>query len=125
MMGRLFYLLLGLVGLVLSLVGFAVPLLPAFPFVVLTVFGLARSSERLHKWFLSTKVYKETFASYLEGRGMTRHAKVRLIISVTITISIGFVMMGPILLGRLVLSAVWFGHILYFLFKVKTIPDMG
>lgn len=74
---------------------------------------------------LIDKIYKETFASYLEGRGMTRRAKVRLIIIVTITISIGFVMMGPVLLGRLVLSAVWFGHILYFLFKVKTIPDMG
>lgn len=123
MMGRFFYLVLGFIGLILSFVGFAIPLLPAFPFVVLTIFGFARSSERLHQWFLSTKIYKETFESYLKGLGMTRRAKLRLIASVTITIGIGFVMMGPILIGRLILLAVWLGHILYFLFKVKTISE--
>src|SRR5690554_1403467 len=122
-MKKVLYLTLGLLGLIGSFIGAAVPLLPAFPFVVLTIFGFARSSERLHNWFQSTKVYKENFESYLKGQGMTPKAKLRLVVSVTITIGIGFYMMGPILLGRLILVCVWMGHLIYFLFRVKTIAE--
>ena len=122
-MRKVFYLALGFVGLALTVVGAIVPLLPAFPFVVLTVFGFGKGSERLHQWFLSTKLYKENFESYLKGRGMTLKAKLRLIASVTLTISIGCYMLGPMLLRHLILLTVWLGHLFYFLFKVRTIRE--
>ena len=71
------YMLLGCVGLALGAVGAVVPLLPAFPFLVLAAFGFARSSEKLHSWFLNTKLYKQNLESFLQGRGMTKRAKAR------------------------------------------------
>ena len=43
------YMVLGFVGLALGAVGAVVPLLPAFPFLLLAAFGFAKSSQKLHK----------------------------------------------------------------------------
>ena len=59
---------LGCVGLVLGAVGAVVPLLPAFPFLMLAAFCFAKSSERLHAWFTATKLYKKNLESYVAGQ---------------------------------------------------------
>lgn len=53
---------------------------------------------------------------------MTRKTKVRVMITVTLLMSIGFVMMHQVPVGRIVLGCVWVFHILYFCLAVKTIP---
>ncbi len=118
---KLGYLILGFLGLILGAVGAVLPLLPAFPFLLLAAFGFAKSSERLHTWFISTKLYKNNLESYVKGQGMTRKTKVRIMITVTVLMSIGFIMMHAVPVGRIVLALVWLFHILYFLFGVKTL----
>ncbi|HCO62848.1 MAG TPA: DUF454 domain-containing protein [Clostridiales bacterium] len=118
---KLGYLILGFWGLILGAVGAVLPLLPAFPFLLLAAFGFAKSSERLHTWFISTKLYKNNLESYVKGQGMTRKTKVRIMITVTLLMSIGFIMMHAVPVGRIVLALVWLFHILYFLFGVKTL----
>lgn len=110
----------GLMGLGLGAVGAVVPLLPSFPFLMLAAFCFARSSQRLNDWFKGTKLYKNNLESYVRGRGMTRKTKVRIMLVVTLTMGIGFYMMGQVPVGRMVLGAVWVAHILYFVFGVKT-----
>ena len=55
---------------------------------------------------------------------MTMKAKVRIMVSVTLLMSIGFVMMGMkgIVAGCVVLACVWVFHVIYFIFGIKTIP---
>lgn len=90
----------------------------------LAAFCFARSSERLHKWFINTKLYKNNLESYVKGQGMTRKTKIRIMATVTLLMSVGFIMMDQVPVGRVVLACVWVFHILYFCFKVKTIkPD--
>ena len=120
-MKRIIYIILGCIGLVFSVIGAIVPLLPAFPFVVLTAFCFGKSSHRLHQWFLETKLYKNNFESFVKGRGMTVSTKIKVITSITITMSIGFYMMSKIPIGRILLSIIWIGHIIYFIFGVKTL----
>lgn len=48
---KVLFIILGCVGLALGAVGAVLPLLPAFPFLLLAAYSFARSSERLHKWF--------------------------------------------------------------------------
>ena len=93
---KLFYVILGCIGLGLGAVGAAVPLLPAFPFLMLAVFCFARSSRR-------------------------RAAKLRIMGVVTLTMAFGFAMMGRVPAGRAVLAVVWVCHILYFIFGIRTI----
>lgn len=52
---------------------------------------------------------------------MTRETKVKIMITVIVLMSVGFIMMDQVLVGRVVLACVWVFHILYFIFGVKTI----
>ncbi len=122
-MKKMLYIILGCIGVGLGAVGAVVPMLPAFPFLMLAAFCFARSSEKLNNWFINTKLYKDNLADYVAGRGMTMKTKVRIMITVTLLMSIGFVMMGikGVTVGCIVLGCVWAFHIVYFIFGVKTI----
>ena len=123
-MKRILYIILGCVGVGLGAIGAVVPMLPAFPFLMLAAFCFARSSEKLDRWFKGTKLYQDNLADYVAGKGMTVKTKVRIMITVTLLMSIGFIMMGlkGIVVGCIVLGCVWAFHIIYFIWGVKTIP---
>ena len=65
---KILFIVLGCIGLGLGAVGAVVPLLPAFPFLLLAAYSFARSSERLHSWFINTKLYKNNLESYVKGQ---------------------------------------------------------
>lgn len=123
-MKKTLYLLLGTLSLGLGAAGSLVPVLPTAPFLMLAAFSFARSSEKLHNWFIGTKLYRDNLADFVAGRGMTKSAKVRIMITVTLLMCVGFVMMGlkGIVTGCIILGCVWVFHILYFIFGIKTIP---
>ncbi len=120
-MKKIMYLSIGFIGLGLGAVGAALPLLPAFPFLLLAAFGFGRSSEKLNNWFKNTKLYKNNLESYVKGQGMSIITKVKVMITVTILMTIGFIMMNEVIIGQIILSFVWLFHIGYFTFMVKTI----
>ena len=124
-MKKILYMILGCIGVGLGAVGAIIPMLPAFPFLMLATFCFARSSEKLDRWFKNTKLYKDNLADFVAGRGMTKKAKVRIMVTVTLLMSVGFVMMGMkgIVTGCTVLGCVWLFHIIYFVFGIKTIPE--
>ena len=118
---KIIYVVIGCIGVGLGAVGAVVPLLPAFPFLLLAAFCFARSSERLNNWFTHTKLYKNNLETYVKGRGMTWKTKIRVMITVTVLMSIGFIMMSRVPVGRIILTGVWLFHIVYFIFGVKTL----
>lgn len=118
---KVFFVILGCLGLGLGALGAVLPLLPAFPFLMLAAFCFAKSSEKLHNWFTSTRLYKKNLESFVQGKGMTVKTKVRIMLTVTILMSIGFVMMHAVPVGRIVLGIVWLFHVLYFIFGIKTL----
>ncbi len=119
---KLVYLITGCVSLALGAVGSVFPILPTVPFLLLSACCFARSSEKLNNWFKGTKLYRDNLADYVAGKGMTKKAKVRIMVTVTILMSIGFIMMRAVPVGRIVLACVWVFHVLYFVFGIKTIP---
>ena len=121
-MKKLICIILGCVSVGLGALGAVIPMLPAFPFLLLAAWCFARSSERLHNWFVNTRLYQENLADYVAGQGMTKKAKIRIMVTVTALMSLGFVMMHAVPVGRVVLACVWAFHILYFIFGIKTIP---
>lgn len=123
MMKKVFFVSLGCISLALGVVGIVLPILPTVPFFLLTAFCFAKSSERLHNWFLGTTMYKKYIGSYMERKGMTLRAKLTLIGTVTALMAVGFVMMSNVPVGRIIMGIVWVGHIVYFGFIVKTISQ--
>lgn len=118
---KVFLVILGCLGLGLGALGAVLPLLPAFPFLMLAAFCFAKSSEKLHNWFTSTRLYKKNLESFVQGKGMTVKTKVRIMLTVTILMSMGFIMMHAVPVGRIVLGIVWLCHVLYFIFGIKTL----
>ena len=118
---KVFFVVLGCLSLGLGALGAVLPLLPAFPFLMLAAFCFAKSSEKLHGWFVSTKLYKKNLESFVQGKGMTVRTKIRIMLTVTFLMSIGFIMMHAVPVGRIVLGIVWLFHILYFIFGIKTL----
>ena len=95
------------------------PLLPAFPFLLLAAVCFAKSSEKLHNWFIHTKLYQNNLATFVKGQGMTWKTKIRIMITVTLLMTIGFIVMNQLWVGQIILGCVWLFHILYFTFGVK------
>lgn len=122
---KIFFIVLGCIGVGLGAVGAVVPMIPAFPFLLLAAYSFAKSSEKLHTWFINTNLYKNNLESYVKGQGMTWKTKIRIMITVTLLMSFGFFMMirKDLYIPCAILGGVWLFHILYFCFGVKTIKS--
>ena len=116
---KIVWLLLGLVGLGLGALGAVLPLLPSVPFLMLALFSFGKSSEKLHSWFTGTKLYRNNLESFVQGQGMRRRAKLKIIGTVTLLMAFGFCMMVIFFLPCCILAGIWLAHILYFVFGVK------
>ncbi len=121
-MKRIILIIVGCLGVGLGAVGAVLPVMPAFPFLLLAAVCFAKSSERLDRWFRGTKLYKNDLESFVKGQGMTRRTKIKVMITVTLLMSVGFVVMfsRQIYVPCMILGGVWLFHIVYFLFFVKT-----
>lgn len=93
---NILWIILGFLSLGIGAVGVVLPFLPTFPFLMLTLFCFAKSSEKLHQWFIGTKLYKNNLESYVKQRAMTRKTKITIMISVTLVMGFGFLMMSNV-----------------------------
>ena len=118
---KIFWLILGFLGLGLGAVGTVLPVLPTVPFLMLALFSFGKSSEKLHTWFTGTNLYKKHLESFAKGQGMTWGTKLKIMITVTLLMGVGFFLMlrAELYVPCIILGCVWLLHILYFTFVVK------
>ena len=122
---KIIFIILGCLCFGLGTVGVFLPILPSTPFYLATLFFFANSSEKLHTWFLGTKLYRNHLESFVKKRGMLPKTKITIISTVTLLMGFGFFMMARkgIWIPCVILAVVWLIHIIYFVFKVKTIKE--
>nr|MCR4832642.1 YbaN family protein [Butyrivibrio sp.] len=111
----------GTLCLVLGTIGIVLPILPTVPFYLATVFCYAKGSQRLHDWFIGTKLYKDHLEEFVEKKGMTMSAKIKMVIVVTLLMGFGFYMMDEVPVGRAILAVVWIAHLYMVFFRMKTL----
>lgn len=117
------WIMVGLIFFAIGTVGVFLPILPTFPFYVVTVFCFARSSDRLHKWFVRTNLYKNNIDKIVNRKGLPLKQKLKIIFFFTLTMGTGFYFMKNTKIGRIILGIVWFFHVIYFAFGIKTIKS--
>ena len=112
---KIIWLIGGCISLVFVGIGVVVPMIPYFPFLMLSACCFAKSSEKLHQWITNTDLYKQNLDSFVKGKGMTAGAKVKVMTA-------GFIVMymKEIFFPCYVLVGVWIMHLFIFIFRIKT-----
>ncbi|WP_109079313.1 YbaN family protein [Aggregatibacter kilianii] len=119
---KYFYIGLGFVFLALGIVGIVVPILPTTPFLLLTLFFFAKGSERLHNWFVSTKIYQAHLKDFHQHRALTKKAKIYILTLSTSMLMLGFYF-TPSIIGKSVIIAVLLIKYWFFFFWIKTLEE--
>ena len=117
---RYIFLTIGAISFVLGTAGIVIPLLPTVPFYMLTLFCLARGSERFHKMFLESSLYQKTVGAYERDKALTLRTKLSILASVTTIMAIGAYFSQNMPVALIVMGLVWIGHVIALAFIVKT-----
>lgn len=117
---RYVFLAIGAISFALGTAGIVLPLLPTVPFYMLTLFCLARGSERFHKMFLESSLYQKTVGAYERDKALTLRTKLSILASVTIIMAIGAYFSQNMPVALIVMGLVWIGHVIALAFIVKT-----
>ncbi|MDY5409464.1 YbaN family protein [Veillonella caviae] len=117
---RYIFLTIGTISFCLGTAGIVLPILPTVPFYMLTLFCLARGSERFHRMFLGSQLYKKTVGAYERDKALTLRAKLSILASVTTIMLIGAYFSRNIPIALIIIAVVWVAHVIALLFVVKT-----
>ena len=117
---RYVFLAIGAISFALGTAGIVLPVLPTVPFYMLTLFCLARGSERFHKMFLESILYQKTVGAYERDKALTLRTKLSILLSVTTIMAIGAYFSQDMPIALIVMGLVWIGHVIAVAFIVKT-----
>ncbi len=117
---RYIFLTIGAISFCLGTAGIVLPVLPTVPFYMLTLFCLARGSERFHRMFLESSLYQKTVGAYERDKALTLRTKLSILTSVTTIMIIGAYFSRNIPIALIIMSIVWIAHIIALAFIVKT-----
>ena len=117
---RYIFLTIGAISFALGTAGIVLPILPTVPFYMLTLFCLARGSERFHRMFLESSLYQKTVGAYERDKALTLRAKLSILTSVTAIMMIGAYFSRNIPIALIIMAIVWIAHIIALAFIVKT-----
>ena len=92
---RLTLILIGFISLALGALGIFVPLLPTTPFLLLSAFAFANSSERMHQWLLDHNIFGPLIDNWRQHRAISRRAKVVSILSMVAILMISVLVPVP------------------------------
>ena len=117
---RYIFLTIGAISFCLGTAGIVLPVLPTVPFYMITLFCLARGSERFHRMFLESSLYQKTVGAYERDKALTLRTKLSILTSVTAIMMIGAYFSRNIPIALIIMSIVWIAHIIALAFIVKT-----
>ncbi len=118
---RFWLMLAGTIAFGLGMLGVPLPLLPTTPFLLLSAYCYARSSERFYNWLITHPIFGEHILNYQKYRSTTRPIKSGSIFLLWFTISLSAIFAVNAWWVRLLLLIIAIGVTLHIL-SIKTIP---
>lgn len=117
---KVIYLSLAFICTAIGAVGVVLPVLPTVPFLLLASFFFAKGSDRFHKWFLETKLYKNHLDSFVKSRGMTLKTKLCILLPVSAMLILTIIFLDN-LHARIFLVCLIIFKYVYFFTRIKTL----
>lgn len=110
---------LGFAMIGLGIIGIILPVLPATPFLILAAVLFARGSQKFHRWFLETGLYKKYVEPAMGKKAMDKTSKIKAMISLFIIFTVSFIIV-PVWFVKAIIFCVAMFHFYYFGFRIKT-----
>ena len=120
---KIFWLVVACVFFVMGTLGTVLPVLPTVPCYLVTAFGFAQSSDKLHAWFEKSELYKKHLAPYLEAGGLPVKGKASIIALVTVQVGIPAFIFRDNATVLIIIGAIYVAFLFCMLFVVKTVPN--
>lgn len=117
---KLLWLMIGIVSMVLGAIGVVLPVLPTTPFLLLASFCFAKGSDRFHKWFIGTKLYKKHLESFVTSRSMTLKTKLCILLPASAMLILEMLAMSNIY-GRVFIVFLIIFKYIYFFTRIETV----
>lgn len=117
---KLLWLMIGIVSMVLGAIGVVLPVLPTTPFLLLASFCFAKGSDRFHKWFIGTKLYKKHLESFVTNRSMTLKTKLCILLPASAMLILAMLAMSNIY-GRVFIVFLIIFKYIYFFTRIETV----
>lgn len=117
---KLLCLMIGIVSMVLGAIGVVLPVLPTTPFLLLASFCFAKGSDRFHKWFIGTKLYKKHLESFVTSRSMTLKTKLCILLPASAMLILAMLAMSNIY-GRVFIVFLIIFKYIYFFTRIETV----
>ena len=83
-----------------------------------------KSSERFHRWFTGTKLYKKHLEGFVKNRSMTLKTKFSLLIPASCMLLLAFLAMQNVYGRAFIVFLIVFKYV-YFFTKIRTVPAGG
>lgn len=117
---KLLWLMIGIVSMVFGAIGVVLPVLPTTPFLLLASFCFAKGSDRFHKWFIGTKLYKKHLESFVTSRSMTLKTKLCILLPASAMLILAMLAMSNIY-GRVFIVFLIIFKYIYFFTRIETV----
>lgn len=116
------YLTIGIICFALGAIGAVLPILPTTPFLLVSAYCFAKSSKRVHDWFISTSLYKKHLDSFVKERAMSLKTKTIILASASIMLAFPLFLSNSLHL-RIFIICLYIIKYYYFIFKIDTIKE--
>ncbi len=117
---KVIWIIIGFLSMGLGMIGVILPVLPTTPFLLLSSFCFAKGSDRFHKWFIGTKLYKKHLDSFVKNKSMTLKTKLTILLPASAMLILAFLAMSNIHGRCFIVFLILFKYI-YFFTRIKTI----
>ena len=117
---KILWLLLGWIALILGSIGVVLPVLPTTPFLLAASFAFAKGSDRFHRWFTETKLYKRHLENFVTDRAMTLKTKLGILLPASAMLIIAMLLV-PSMHFRIFIVFLIALKYTYFFTRIKTI----
>lgn len=103
----------GFISLGLGFAGVFLPVLPTTPFVLLSAFCFAKSSERFHRYLLNHRIFGRTVRDFQQKRIIAKKTKVKALFSMWIMLTLSIVLCVPNMPLRLIVALIGVAATIY------------